>query len=101
MENTTGSQSADQDFGDPSDLLDLVRSAWQDTLEFDPEDDHAGFFDSGGDSHQLFVLIERLSRTGGVRLGTTDVIDADTISGMADLIVRTRRAKLQEPADGS
>jgi aryl carrier-like protein len=100
MENLTRSQSADSDFSDPSDLLDLVRSTWQEILDFEPEDD-IGFFDCGGDSHRLFVLVERLSRASGLKLRTVDVIKADTVSGQADLLARTRRARLEESPDGS
>lgn len=100
MENSTRSQSADQELNDPSDFLRLVRSAWHDILDFDPDDDNIGFFDCGGDSLLLFVLIDRLSKISGVKLKTLDVISADTISGHADLLVRMKRAWLEESLDG-
>lgn len=101
MERSTSSQSADQDLQDPPDLLGLVRSAWQDSLNFDPEDDDIGFFDSGGDSHLLFVLVERLSELSGMKFKTMDVMKADTIRGHAELLARMKRAQQGEPADGS
>ena len=101
MADSPRSQSAEQDFSDPSDLLDLVRSTWRDVLDFDPDDDDIGFFDCGGDSHLLFVLIDRLSKNSGLKLKTIDVINADTISGQADLIVRVKRAQLEEASDAA
>ncbi|MFE2111542.1 phosphopantetheine-binding protein [Kitasatospora sp. NPDC059463] len=98
MENLP-SQSADHEFSDPSDLLGLVRSTWREILDFEPDDD-IGFFECGGDSHRLFVLIELLSKAGGVRLKTLDVIQADTISGQADLLARMRQASGESP-DGA
>src|SRR3954452_10363527 len=101
LENSPGSQPTDLDFGDPSDLVGLVRSVWRDTLDFEPDDDDTGFFDSGGDSHLLFVLIDRLSKISGLKLKALDVLQADTISGQADLLVRMKRARLEESVDGS
>lgn len=101
MENQTHSQAADQDFNDPTDLTGLVRSVWREILDFDPDDDDIGFFESGGDSHQLFVLIERLSKASGLKLKTVDVMNADTISGQADLLARVKRAQAEESPDGS
>ncbi|MGW0770434.1 phosphopantetheine-binding protein [Streptomyces sp. NPDC002676] len=100
MENLTRSQTADLEAGDPSDFLVLVRSMWQDLLDFEPDDD-LGFFDCGGDSHRLFILIERLAKASGLKLKTVDVIKADTIAGQAELLARLRRAQLEESPDGS
>lgn len=101
MEISPRSQSADQDFGDPSDFLRLVRSTWRDVLDFDVDDDDTGFFESGGDSQLLFVLIDRLAKSSGLKLKTIEVINADTVNGHADLLVRLKRAQLEESADGS
>lgn len=101
MEISPRPQSADLDFSDQSALLGLVRSTWRDILDFDPDDDETGFFDSGGDSHLLFVLVDRLSKLSGLKLKTIDVIDADTVSGQAALLARTKRAQPQEAADAS
>ncbi|MFF9765924.1 acyl carrier protein [Streptomyces sp. NPDC053086] len=100
MEDSTRSPSAGQEPRDPSDLLGLVRSAWQEILNFEPDSDDLGFFDCGGDSHLLFVLVERLSKIGGLKLKTIDVIDADTVRGQADLLARMKRAQLEESLDG-
>jgi aryl carrier-like protein len=100
MENLTRSQSADLEFSDPSALLGLVRSTWYDLLDFEPDDD-LGFFDCGGDSHRLFVLIERLAKSSGLRLKTVDVIKADTISGQAELLARLQQAQREESPDGA
>ncbi|MEV7612160.1 phosphopantetheine-binding protein [Streptomyces sp. NPDC089799] len=99
MENLP-SQSISHEFGDPSDVIGLVRSIWRDILDFEPDDD-IGFFDCGGDSHRLFVLVEHLSKAGGVRLKTLDVIRADTVSGQAELLARMRRARPEESTHGS
>jgi len=99
--NIPESQPADQDFPDVSDLLGTVRSAWRETLDFEPDDDETGFFDSGGDSHLLFVLVDRLTRVSGLKVKTLDVLKADTIRGQAELLARVRREQRTESADGT
>ncbi|HEV2641041.1 MAG TPA: acyl carrier protein [Actinocrinis sp.] len=101
MLNSTPSQPADQESGDPDDLSSLVRSAWADILDFDPDDEDTGFFESGGDSHLLFVLVERLARTSGLKVKTIDVLKADTIRGQADLLRRLRQTRPEESPDES
>jgi acyl carrier protein len=101
LENFAGLPPTGRDLSDPSDLVELVRSVWRDTLSFDPDDNDTGFFDSGGDSHLLFVLVDRLSKLSGLKLKALDVLKADTINGHAELLARLRRALPGEPVNGS
>ena len=101
MESSPRSHSADLGFSGTSDVLGLVRSVWQDVLNFEPDDDDTGFFDSGGDSHLLFVLVDRLSKASDLKLKTIDVLKADTVSGQADLLIRMNRTQREKSADGS
>lgn len=100
MEISPRPQSGEQTLSNSSNTLDLVRSVWQDVLDFDPDDD-TGFFDSGGDSHLLFVLVDRLSKTSGLKLKTIDVLKADTISGQAALLRRLKRMHTLDSPDAS
>ncbi|MET7467457.1 phosphopantetheine-binding protein [Micromonospora sp. NPDC005686] len=100
MESSPRSHSADLDFSGSTDVLELVRSVWRDVLDFEPDDD-IGFFDSGGDSHLLFVLVDRLSKASGQKLKTIEVLKADTVSGQADLLIRLRQAQPENSTDDS
>jgi Phosphopantetheine attachment site len=69
-----------------SQQADLVRSVWRETLGSDSFDDDTGFFEAGGDSLLLLVLIEKLTAACGVKLRAIDVLRAGTIRGQAALL---------------
>ncbi|MFF2729347.1 condensation domain-containing protein [Streptomyces sp. NPDC058008] len=74
------------DLDDPAARLDLVRSIWQEVLQSDDIDDDVSFFESGGDSLLLVMLVERLSQASGRMLRTVDLFRSATVSGQADLL---------------
>ncbi|MEV0217709.1 acyl carrier protein [Micromonospora sp. NPDC050695] len=55
---------------------DIVRSVWQDVLEIAEVDDDSTFFDMGGDSLRLAVLVEKLNQRTGLSLRTVDLFRA-------------------------
>ncbi|MEV6309489.1 condensation domain-containing protein [Streptomyces sp. NPDC051840] len=86
-EETVLEQSVDAiDLDDPAQRLDLVRSIWQEVLQSDDFDDDVSFFESGGDSLLLVMLVERLSQASGRMLRTVDLFRSATVSGQADLL---------------
>ncbi|MER5632662.1 condensation domain-containing protein [Streptomyces nitrosporeus] len=87
------------DLDDPAERLDLVRSIWQEVLETDEVDDDVSFFESGGDSLLLVVLVEKLSQASGRMLRTVDLFRSATVSGQADLLVAP--AEVPAPAGGA
>jgi aryl carrier-like protein len=70
----------------PAARLDLVRSIWQEVLKTDQVGDDVSFFDAGGDSLRLVVLVERLSQASGRMLRTVDLFRAGTVRGQAELL---------------
>ncbi|MEU2062601.1 condensation domain-containing protein [Streptomyces sp. NPDC013455] len=74
------------DLNDPAARLDLVRSIWQEILKTDHVDDDISFFDAGGDSLRLVVLVERLNQESGRVLRTVDLFRAGTVRGQAELL---------------
>ena len=81
--------SREIDFDDPAARLELVRSLWRKVLATDHTDDDTGFFDAGGNSLLLVMLVEELTRITGRRLKTMEVFDAGTIAGQAALLAKT------------
>ncbi|MFI5756567.1 condensation domain-containing protein [Streptomyces sp. NPDC051569] len=71
---------------DPAERLELVRSIWREVLESDEIDDDVSFFESGGDSLLLVLLVERLSQASGRALRTVDLFRSATVSGQAELL---------------
>lgn len=71
---------------DPAARLGLVRSIWQEVLKTEHVEDDVSFFDAGGDSLRLVVLVERLSQASGRMLRTVDLFRAGTIAGQAELL---------------
>ncbi|SEP37631.1 condensation domain-containing protein [Amycolatopsis saalfeldensis] len=70
----------------PAARLGLVRSIWQEVLKTDQIGDDVSFFDAGGDSLRLVVLVERLSQASGRMLRTVDLFRAGTVRGQAELL---------------
>jgi hypothetical protein len=53
---------------------------------FDHVSDEVSFFETGGDSLLLVLLVERLTETSGHRLKSTDLFRAGTVRGHAELL---------------
>ena len=86
-ENVLNQPSANQtDLNDPAARLGLVRSIWQEVLKTEHVDDDVSFFDAGGDSLRLVILVERLSQASGRPLRTVDLFRAGTVRGQAELL---------------
>ncbi|MFF0425581.1 condensation domain-containing protein [Streptomyces sp. NPDC004520] len=81
------------DLDDPAARLELVRSIWREVLDTDDIADDISFFESGGDSLLLVLLVERLGQVSGREVRTMDLFRSPTVSGQADLI-----AAAAEPA---
>lgn len=75
------------DLADPAVRLGLVRSIWQEVLNTEHVDEDVSFFDAGGDSLRLVILVERLSQVSGRALRTIDLFRAGTMRGQAELLV--------------
>jgi acyl carrier protein len=78
--------TADANLDDPAARIMLVREAWREVLNVDEVDDDATFFDTGGDSLSLIVLVERLNQLTGRALKTIDLFRAGTVRGQAELL---------------
>jgi aryl carrier-like protein len=86
-EETVTDQSAAADLSTPEARIELVRSLWQEVLKTDDQvADDVSFFDAGGDSLLLIMLVERLSQASGRALRTMDLFRAGTVRGHADLL---------------
>ncbi|MFD4012211.1 condensation domain-containing protein [Streptomyces albidoflavus] len=86
-EETVTDQSAAVDLSTPEARIELVRSVWQEVLKTDtPVGDDVSFFDVGGDSLLLIMLVERLSQVSGQALRTMDLFRAGTVRGHAGLL---------------
>lgn len=88
------SVNAAVDLDDPQARLELVRSVWREALGSDDFADDVSFFDVGGDSLRLIVLVERLRKESGRMIKTVDLFRAGTVRGHADLLVA-----VEAPAD--
>jgi hypothetical protein len=69
--------------------LELVRSLWREVLKVDDVDDDLSFFDAGGDSLLLILLVERMGQVSGLPVRTMDLFRAGTVRGQAELLVST------------
>jgi aryl carrier-like protein len=76
----------DGDLTDPTVRLELVRSIWQEVLGTEHVGDDVSFFDAGGDSLRLVILVERLNQVSGRTLATMDLFRAGTVRGQSDLL---------------
>lgn len=75
------------DLDDPAVRLDLVRGVWSEVLDNKEFGDDISFFDAGGDSLRLVVLVEKLREVSGRMVKTVDLFRAGTVRGHADLLV--------------
>ncbi|MEW2132084.1 condensation domain-containing protein [Streptomyces sp. NPDC005435] len=81
------------DLDDPAARLELVRSIWREVLDTDDVADDISFFESGGDSLLLVLLVERLGQASGREVRTMDLFRSPTVGSQAELI-----AAAAEPA---
>jgi glutamate racemase len=87
LEETVTKPSTDvADLSTPEARLELVRSLWQEILKTDEVGDDISFFDAGGDSLLLIVLVERMSQVSGQAVKTMDLFRAGTVAGHAKLL---------------
>jgi aryl carrier-like protein len=68
------------------DLLDDVRKAWAEVLDTADVPTDVGFFDVGGDSILLIVLLERLNALTGRDLEPPDLFQHSTVRAQAALL---------------
>jgi aryl carrier-like protein len=87
----------DVDLDDRNARLDAVRAAWRDVLGIEDLADDTTFFDAGGDSIRLVVLVERLNEATGCALRTIDLFRAGTVRGHAELLTGPERLERPEP----
>jgi aryl carrier-like protein len=78
--------SVDVDLTDPSARLEIVRMVWREVLDISDVADDTTFFDAGGDSLRLVILVERLNEATGRALKTVDLFRAGTVRGHAELL---------------
>jgi aryl carrier-like protein len=69
-----------------SDLTELVRSAWKNTLEHDAFEDNTSFFDAGGDSFVMLSLVTELKKLSGLTVKAVHILRAPTIQGQAAVL---------------
>lgn len=71
------------------DLLDDVRTAWAEVLDTREVPDDVNFFDAGGDSILLVVLLDRLNALTGRDLEPPDLFQHSTVRAQAALLAGT------------
>jgi len=78
--------TADQHLDDHGARMEVVRAVWRDVLDVDEIGDDTTFFDAGGDSLRLVILVEQLNQATGRALRTIDLFRAGTVRGHAGLL---------------
>ncbi len=91
-------ESADLD--DPVTRLEIVRAAWRKALGAAEVGDDVGFFEAGGDSLRLVLLLELLNRASGLTLEVADLFLAGTVRGQAALLTARKDAPAERRAVG-
>lgn len=79
------------DLDDPAVRLELVRGVWSEVLDNKEFGDDVSFFDAGGDSLRLVVLVEKLREVSGRMVKTVDLFRAGTVRGHSDLLVNAEK----------
>lgn len=83
------------------DLLDGVRAAWAEVLDTTDVPDDVNFFDAGGDSILLIVLLDRLGALTGRTLEPPDLFQHSTVRAQAALLAGTTPATAATVPDRS
>ena len=86
MVDITSPYEPDVRVEDHSQLISLVRSAWQQTLGYDTADIDTSFFEAGGDSFVLIALIGKIEKASGITIRAVEVLRAPTIRKQATLL---------------
>src|SRR5262249_55404253 len=71
--------NVDGNLDDPAGRLEIVRTVWREVLDLEDVADDTSFFDAGGDSLRLVILVERLNEATGRALKTIDLFRAGTV----------------------
>lgn len=100
-ETVTESSTAKADISTPEARIELVRSLWQEILKLDEVGDDVSFFDAGGDSLLLIMLVERMSQASGQAMRTMDLFRAGTVRGHAELLAAPTGDAASGAAGGS
>lgn len=82
MTETSAAYAADHD------LLDQVRAAWAEVLELDTVPLDVNFFEAGGDSLLLIVLLERVNELTEREFEAADLFQHSTVRAQAELLAR-------------
>ncbi|MDX6682721.1 MAG: hypothetical protein QOG94_2760 [Solirubrobacteraceae bacterium] len=69
------------------DLLDAVRRAWADVLEVDIAPLDTNFFEAGGDSLLLIILLEQINDLTARDFEAADLFEHSTVRAQASLLV--------------
>lgn len=80
------------------DLLDGVRAAWAEVLDTHEVPDDVNFFDAGGDSILLIVLLDRLNALTGRALEPPDLFQHSTVRAQVALLTGTTETVTTETA---
>jgi len=78
--------TAEANLDEPEERIEVVRSVWREVLDVAGVADDVTFFDHGGDSLRLVMLVERLNQTTGRALRTIDLFRAGTVRGHSELL---------------
>lgn len=84
--------NVDGNLDDPAGRLEIVRTVWREVLDLEDVADDTSFFDAGGDSLRLVILVERLNEATGRALKTIDLFRAGTVRGHAELLATSAAA---------
>lgn len=79
-------QEKELDLSTEESRIEFVRRLWREILGTDDISDDVSFFDAGGDSLLLVMLVERMSQESGHVMKTIDIFRAGTVRGHAGLL---------------
>lgn len=83
------------------DLLDGVRAAWAEVLDTTSVPDDVNFFDAGGDSILLIVLLDRLNALTGRAIEPPDLFQHSTVRAQVALLAGTTETAVPAVPDRS
>ncbi|MFE2285481.1 amino acid adenylation domain-containing protein [Streptomyces sp. NPDC059443] len=99
---TTPSQTQPAGTASSADLADQVAAVWSEVLEAGDVPYDVNFFDAGGDSLLLIVLMERLSELTGRELDAADLFEHSTIDAQIEFLTGgDAQAPAEEAAAGT
>jgi aryl carrier-like protein len=71
-------------------LVARIRQVWAEVLDLDIAPVDVNFFEAGGDSLLLIVLLERINELGGTDLEAADLFQHSTVLAQAELLAAPR-----------